>query len=91
MRSSLRDSTATNADLLLPSYTASDLPPLPTSAPLKMAALLKVYTRSFEKSPYLTLCIANGLLMSIGDVSAQLLPIAVRILLPTLFFWGRGR
>ncbi|GAA5849041.1 hypothetical protein JCM8547_006421 [Rhodosporidiobolus lusitaniae] len=40
-----------------------------------MTTLLRVYTRSFERSPYLTLCIANGLLMSIGDLSAQLLPI----------------
>lgn len=38
-----------------------------------MSALLRVYSRSFERRPYLTLCIANGLLMSIGDVSAQVM------------------
>ncbi|BGP17451.1 hypothetical protein JCM10213_003266 [Rhodosporidiobolus nylandii] len=41
-----------------------------------MTTLLRVYTRSFERSPYLTLCVANGLLASIGDISAQLLPLA---------------
>lgn len=38
-----------------------------------MSALLRVYSRSFERRPYLTLCIANGLLMSLGDCSAQVM------------------
>ncbi|GAA5825476.1 hypothetical protein JCM3770_001846 [Rhodotorula araucariae] len=38
-----------------------------------MSALLRTYTRNFERRPYLTLCVANGLLMSIGDVSAQII------------------
>ncbi|BGP41145.1 hypothetical protein JCM10450v2_005177 [Rhodotorula kratochvilovae] len=38
-----------------------------------MSALLRTYSRSFERRPYLTLCVANGLLMSIGDVSAQII------------------
>ncbi|GAA6010779.1 hypothetical protein JCM10207_005838 [Rhodosporidiobolus poonsookiae] len=39
-----------------------------------MAALLRAYTRSFDRSPYLTLCVANSILMATGDISAQLLP-----------------
>ncbi|GAA5832603.1 hypothetical protein JCM11251_001383 [Rhodosporidiobolus azoricus] len=42
-----------------------------------MTTLLRVYSRSFERSPYLTLCVANGLLSSIGDVTAQFLPLAL--------------
>ncbi|GAA6061144.1 hypothetical protein JCM10212_001744 [Sporobolomyces blumeae] len=38
-----------------------------------MSKLLRVYTRSFERKPYLTLLIANGTLMSIGDLGAQAL------------------
>ncbi|GAA5850658.1 hypothetical protein JCM9279_006377 [Rhodotorula babjevae] len=38
-----------------------------------MSALLRTYSRNFERRPYLTLCVANGLLMSIGDVSAQII------------------
>ncbi|GAA6036812.1 hypothetical protein JCM8097_003490 [Rhodosporidiobolus ruineniae] len=38
-----------------------------------MSSLLRVYTRSFERSPYLTLCVANGLLASVGDIAAQTL------------------
>ncbi|GAA5984555.1 hypothetical protein JCM11641_006547 [Rhodosporidiobolus odoratus] len=41
-----------------------------------MSVILRAYTKAFERSPYLTLVCANSLLMSIGDVSAQLLPIA---------------
>ncbi|GAA5890128.1 hypothetical protein JCM6882_009236 [Rhodosporidiobolus microsporus] len=42
-----------------------------------MTTLLRVYSRSFERSPYLTLCVANGVLSSIGDVTAQMLPLAL--------------
>ncbi|GAA5922968.1 hypothetical protein JCM3775_006203 [Rhodotorula graminis] len=38
-----------------------------------MSALLRTYSRNFERRPYITLCVANGLLMSIGDVSAQII------------------
>ncbi|GAA5999699.1 Mpv17/PMP22 family protein [Rhodotorula paludigena] len=38
-----------------------------------MAAILRTYSRNFERRPYLTLCVANSVLMSIGDVSAQLI------------------
>ncbi|BGP56419.1 hypothetical protein JCM8202_001841 [Rhodotorula sphaerocarpa] len=38
-----------------------------------MSSLLRVYSRNFERRPYLTLCIANGVLMSIGDISAQIM------------------
>ncbi|GAA5961384.1 hypothetical protein JCM21900_006688 [Sporobolomyces salmonicolor] len=41
-----------------------------------MSTLLRVYTRSFERSPYLTLLIANGALMSLGDFSAQMLALS---------------
>ena len=43
-----------------------------------MSALLRTYSRNFERRPYLTLCVANGLLMSIGDVSAQIIGLSVR-------------
>ncbi|SGZ26427.1 BQ5605_C024g09912 [Microbotryum silenes-dioicae] len=36
-----------------------------------MSALMRAYTRSFERRPYVTLLIANGLLMSLGDGAAQ--------------------
>ncbi|GAA5886441.1 hypothetical protein JCM16303_001410 [Sporobolomyces ruberrimus] len=38
-----------------------------------MSKLLRAYTRSFERSPSLTLVVANGALMSIGDLGAQAL------------------
>ncbi|KAL7337556.1 hypothetical protein BJY59DRAFT_717255 [Rhodotorula toruloides] len=38
-----------------------------------MSSLLRTYTRSFERRPYITLCVANGILMSVGDISAQML------------------
>ncbi|SCV70514.1 BQ2448_1908 [Microbotryum intermedium] len=36
-----------------------------------MSSLMRAYTRSFERRPYVTLLIANGLLMSLGDGAAQ--------------------
>ncbi|GAA5826174.1 hypothetical protein JCM5353_003833 [Sporobolomyces roseus] len=38
-----------------------------------MSKLLRVYTRSFERNPSLTLLVANGTLMSLGDLGAQAL------------------
>ncbi|GAA5939908.1 Mpv17/PMP22 family protein [Sporobolomyces koalae] len=38
-----------------------------------MSKLLRAYTRSFERSPSLTLVVANGALMSLGDLGAQAL------------------
>lgn len=35
--------------------------------------LLTAYTRSFERSPYVTLLVTNGVLMGFGDFSAQTL------------------
>lgn len=43
-----------------------------------MSSLLRTYTRSFERRPYITLCVANGILMSVGDISAQMLGLGVR-------------
>lgn len=47
-----------------------------------MSALLRTYSRNFERRPYITLCVANGLLMSIGDVSAQIIGLSVRSPVP---------
>lgn len=49
-----------------------------------MSSLLRTYTRSFERRPYLTLCVANGILMSVGDISAQMLGMGVRLRFGTL-------
>ncbi|GAA5907140.1 Mpv17/PMP22 family protein [Sporobolomyces salmoneus] len=38
-----------------------------------MSKLLRIYTRSFERNPSLTLMIANSTLMSMGDIGAQAL------------------
>jgi len=42
-----------------------------------MSKLLRVYTRSFERNPSLTLLVANGTLMSLGDLGAQALAMSV--------------
>ncbi|KAK4046821.1 hypothetical protein OIV83_005817 [Microbotryomycetes sp. JL201] len=41
--------------------------------------LLKAYTRSFERHPYATLMVANGILSAIGDASAQTLGAYARL------------
>lgn len=48
------------------------MPPPPAQMRL-LSKAFSAYTRSFERSPYITLLVANGLLMSIGDLSAQTL------------------
>ncbi|GAA5987549.1 hypothetical protein JCM5350_006034 [Sporobolomyces pararoseus] len=44
-----------------------------------MSKLLRAYTRSFERSPSMTLLVANGALFSIGDVGAQALAMSTGI------------
>ncbi|GAA5833606.1 hypothetical protein JCM3766R1_002587 [Sporobolomyces carnicolor] len=44
-----------------------------------MSKLLRAYTRSFERSPSLTLVVANGTLMSLGDIGAQALAMSAGV------------
>lgn len=53
--------------------TVTSTYPPPHAAHPTMASALRAYSRQFERRPYLTLLITNGLLFSLGDVSAQLL------------------